>query len=67
MALLVGAVSARRFRRQSILSACIENEALDSHNSSDAYYGTAPYNNGALSSSYKTFEGWKGDLEKFDV
>jgi hypothetical protein len=76
MALLVGAVSARRFRRQSILSACIENEALDSSNNHNHDYsydntgygsGTHPYGAPGQSSSYKTFEGWKGDLEKFDV
>jgi hypothetical protein len=68
MALLVGAVSARRFRRQSFLSACIENEALDSQHGDDAAlpYGTGGPADGA-SSSYRTFEGWKGDLEKFDV
>jgi hypothetical protein len=68
MALLVGAVSARRFRRQSFLSACIENEALDSQHGDDAAlpYGTGGLGDGA-SSSYRTFEGWKGDLEKFDV
>jgi hypothetical protein len=73
MALLVGAVSARRFRRQSILSACIENEALDStdnysYDNAGGYgSGTHPYGAAGQSSSYKTFEGWKGDLEKFDV
>jgi hypothetical protein len=66
MALLVGAVSARRFRRQSFLSACIENEALDSqHDDTALQYGTGGPN--AASSSYRTFEGWRGDLEKFDV
>jgi hypothetical protein len=69
MALLVGAVSARRFRRQSFLSACIENEALDSQHGDDAAlpYGTGGPADGGASSSYRTFEGWKGDLEKFDV
>jgi hypothetical protein len=70
MALLVGAVSARRFRRQSFLSACIENEALDSQHGDDAAlpYGTGGLaDGGGASSSYRTFEGWKGDLEKFDV
>lgn len=56
MALLIGAVSARRLRSRSILAACIENETLDEQVAYDS------------ASSYRTFEqGWKGDLEKFDV
>jgi hypothetical protein len=61
MALLVGAVTARRLRSRNILSACIENEALED----DIAYDTAYTVN---SDSYNTFsQGWKGDLEKFDV
>ena len=61
MALLVGALSARRMRARSILAACIENESLED----DAAYDTA-YTVG--SNHYNTFQqGWKGDLEKFDV
>ena len=68
MALLVGAVSARRARTKSILSACIENESLVEEEAAyDAAYTVT-------SDSYRTFgstsvnnEGWKGDLEKFDV
>jgi hypothetical protein len=62
MALLVGALSARRLRSRSILSSCIENESLED----DAAYDTA-YTTSA-SNHYNTFQqGWKGDLEKFDV
>lgn len=62
MALLVGALSARRMRSRSILSSCIENESLED----DAAYDTA-YTTSA-SNQYNTFQqGWKGDLEKFDV
>jgi hypothetical protein len=61
MALLVGAVSARKLRSRSILSACIENETLEDEIAYDTAY-TIP------SDSYNTFsQGWKGDLEKFDV
>lgn len=61
MALLVGAITARRLRSRNILSACIENEALED----DVAYDTAYTVN---SDSYNTFsQGWKGDLEKFDV
>jgi hypothetical protein len=60
MALLVGAVSARKLRHsRSILSACIENESLQDEIAYDTAYTVA-------SDSYNTF-GWKGDLEKFDV
>lgn len=61
MALLVGAVSARRLRARSLLSACIENESLHD----DAAYDTA-YTSSADTQSYHTFS-WKQDLEKFDV
>lgn len=67
MALLVGALSARRMRSRSILSACIENEALLED---EAAYDTAyTVNNVAGGANhYNTFQqGWKGDLEKFDV
>jgi hypothetical protein len=61
MALLVGAITARRLRSRNILSACIENETLED----DIAYDTAYTVN---SDSYNTFsQGWKGDLEKFDV
>eukprot|EP00522_Entomoneis_paludosa_P009044 CAMPEP_0172454968 /NCGR_PEP_ID=MMETSP1065-20121228/11798_1 /TAXON_ID=265537 /ORGANISM="Amphiprora paludosa, Strain CCMP125" /LENGTH=519 /DNA_ID=CAMNT_0013207391 /DNA_START=188 /DNA_END=1747 /DNA_ORIENTATION=- len=58
MALLVGAVSARKLRGAGALANCIENERLDHV----AAYDTATENNTA----YSTFH-WKGDLEKFDV
>ena len=61
MALLVGALSARKLRgRTSILGACIENERLDHMNAVD---DTATE---ATNTAYSTFH-WKGDLEKFDV
>jgi hypothetical protein len=56
MALLVGALSARRLRSRSFLNSCIENEALEEE---VAY-------NVATNGDYSTFA-WKGDLEKFDV
>jgi hypothetical protein len=59
MALLVGALSARKLRSRNLLSACIENETLEDDAAYDAAYTTHQYN---------TFQqGWKGDLEKFDV
>ncbi len=66
MALLVGALSARRMRNRSVLSSCIENESLEDDVAYDAAYSTTlPQTEG---SSYNTFGGgWKGDLEKFDV
>jgi hypothetical protein len=68
MALFVGALSARRLRHQrSILSVCIENEALEDEAAYDAAYTTTT-NPNAFGSHYNTFaQGWKGDLEKFDV
>jgi hypothetical protein len=60
MALLVGALSARRMRSRQFLASCIENESLED----EIAYDTAYTTNG-----YDTFGGgpWKGDLEKFDV
>jgi hypothetical protein len=59
MALLVGALSARRLRSRQFLASCIENESLED----EVAYDTAYTTNG-----YDTFVGpWKGDLEKFDV
>lgn len=65
MALLVGALSARRMRARNVLSACIENEALEDDMAYDTAYTTSQKDN----SYYNTFAsgGWKGDLEKFDV
>jgi hypothetical protein len=60
MALLVGALSARRLRSRSFLSSCIENESLEDDIAYDTAYTTTD-------NSYNTFGGWKGDLEKFDV
>ena len=64
MALLVGALSARRLRSKSFLSACIENESLEDDVAYDDAYTTTAM---GADSSYNTFGGWKGDLEKFDV
>jgi hypothetical protein len=68
MALFVGALSARRMRHQrSILSVCIENETLEDDAAYDTAYTTTT-NPNAFGSHYNTFaQGWKGDLEKFDV
>lgn len=60
MALLVGALSARRLRSRSFLSSCIENESLEDEVAFDNAYTVTG------GDSYNTF-GWKGDLEKFDV
>lgn len=60
MALLVGALSARRLRARSFLASCIENESLEDEVAFDNAYTIS----GA--DTYNTF-GWKGDLEKFDV
>ena len=69
MALLVGALSARRLRTKSFLSACIENESLEDDAAYDDAYTTTAAASSAMGadSSYNTFGGWKGDLEKFDV
>jgi hypothetical protein len=65
MALLVGAISARRMRSKSVLSMCIENESLED----DIAYDTAYTVPAGDTNHYNTFnnQGWKGDLEKFDV
>jgi hypothetical protein len=71
MALLVGALSARRLRSKSFLASCIENETLEDDLAYDSAYTTtttaAAGAGGAVDSSYHTFGGWRGDLEKFDV
>jgi hypothetical protein len=59
VALLVGALSARKLRARSLLSACIENEALQDEVAFDTAYTQS-------ANSYNTFS-WKQDLEKFDV
>lgn len=73
MALLVGALSARRLRSRHFLSSCIENESLED----ELMYDTAYTTTGGFGSvgGYDTFTSsgstgglpWKGDLEKFDV
>lgn len=73
MALLVGALSARRLRSRHFLSSCIENESLEDELAYDTAYTTT----GGRGSGYDTFGGggssggsalpWRGDLEKFDV
>lgn len=78
MALLVGALSARRLRSRPFLSFFIENESLEDELAYDAAYttqstvGASSFYAGA---GYDTFGGskfggdlrWRGDLEKFDV
>lgn len=69
MALLVGALSARRLRSRQFLSSCIENESLEDELAYDTAYTT---DNGSILGSgrgYDTFSSvpWQGDLEKFDV
>jgi len=69
MTLIVGALSAKRLRSTGFLSACIENESLEDDIAYDDAYTTTAGASGAMGadSSYNTFGGWKGDLEKFDV
>jgi hypothetical protein len=83
MALLVGALSARRLRTRQMLNFCIENDSLEDDLAFDAAY-TTKSTIGAASSfygGYDTFSNsgsdfhsrfnsdlrWRGDLEKFDV
>jgi hypothetical protein len=61
MALMVGALSARRMRSRNFLSSCIENEALEE----EVAYDVATTNG-----DYSTFANnniFRGDMEKFDV
>lgn len=58
MALLVGALSARRLRSRGFLGVCLDTDVQDELAYDAAY--TVPQSN------YSTFS-WKGDLEKFDV
>ena len=67
MALLVGALSAKRMRSRSFLSSCIENESLEDDAAYDTAYTHTTSSNTAVDNSYNTFGGWRGDLEKFDV
>lgn len=82
MALLVGALSARRLRSRQFLSFCIENESLEDELAYDAAYTTQStvgasslYGGMNGESGYDTFASgkyggdlrWRGDLEKFDV
>lgn len=55
MALLVGALSARRLRSRGILQVCLDD--VQDEVAYDAAYTT----------SSQTYGTWKGDLEKFDV
>lgn len=72
MALLVGALSARRLRSRHFLSSCIENESLEDELAYDTAYTTTGGHGGG---GYDTFTStgssgglpWRGDLEKFDV
>jgi len=77
MALLIGALSARRLRSRQFLSFCIENESLEDDMAFDAAYTTqSTVGDSSLYGGYDTFgDGeryggdlrWRGDLEKFDV
>jgi len=77
MALLIGALSARRLRSRQFLSFCIENENLEDDLAFDAAYTTqSTVGASSLYGGYDTFgDGnryggdlrWRGDLEKFDV
>jgi len=61
MALLVGALSARKLRSRNFISSCIENESLEEDE--------VAYDVSTTAGDYSTFGAgnWKGDLEKFDV
>ena len=61
MALLVGALSARRLRSRNFLSSCIENESVEDEVAYDAATTNGDYSTFAGSSMFR------GDLEKFDV
>lgn len=61
IALLIGAVSARKLRARSFLSSCIENESLEDEIAFDNAYTVNS------EAAYNTFQNWKNDLEKFDV
>mmetsp|Transcript_25826 Transcript_25826/g.32547 ORF Transcript_25826/g.32547 Transcript_25826/m.32547 type:complete len:256 (+) Transcript_25826:487-1254(+) len=78
MALLVGALSARRLRSRQFLSFCIENESLEDELAYDAAYTTQSTVGASTlyaGGGYDTFASgkyggdlrWRGDLEKFDV
>lgn len=82
MALLVGAVTARRLRSRQFLNFCIENESLEDDLAYDAAYttqstvGSSLYGGGGYdtfgtgASGVDRYTGdlrWRGDLEKFDV
>lgn len=79
MALLVGALSARRLRSKQFLSFCIENESLEDELAYDAAFTTQSTVGGSTfyagGGGYDTFATgkyggdlrWRGDLEKFDV
>ena len=69
MAILVGAVSARRLRARAWISNCIENESLSNEAAYDSAY-TIGHGGPGSGGDYSTFNAaasWKGDLEKFDV
>lgn len=73
LALLGGALSARKLRSRSWISACIENEAL-AHEDAAAYddastvAGAGPYNTfHPTEGSRAPGSSWRRDLEKFDV
>lgn len=75
MALLVGALSARRLRARQFLNICIENESLEDEMAYDAAF-TTQSKFSSMSRGYDTFGSaeryggdlrWRGDLEKFDV
>lgn len=61
IALLIGAVTARKLRARSFLSSCIENESLEDEIAFDNAYTVNS------EAAYSTFQSWKNDLEKFDV
>ena len=58
MALLVGALSARRLRSRGVLQVCLDDAVDDDAVAYDGAYTVA---------SGPTYGTWKGDLEKFDV
>jgi len=62
IALVVGAISARKVRSKPFLSDCIENESLEddlAYDTENTFGGVGQY--GSFSAP------WRGDLEKFDV
>eukprot|EP00591_Stephanopyxis_turris_P008246 CAMPEP_0195507698 /NCGR_PEP_ID=MMETSP0794_2-20130614/1093_1 /TAXON_ID=515487 /ORGANISM="Stephanopyxis turris, Strain CCMP 815" /LENGTH=324 /DNA_ID=CAMNT_0040634461 /DNA_START=262 /DNA_END=1236 /DNA_ORIENTATION=+ len=67
MALIVGALSARRLRSRQILGYCFENEEMDGDHMVYDRNATSVYDGGGYDTFTNAGVPWRGDLEKFDV